>query len=99
MPIPPAARPQAFCWRTAADKAALWTYGISGDTPLVLLRVTDSEKIELVRQLIQAHSYWRAKGLTVELVILNEDVSVYRQNLQDQITVADRSRQRSANAR
>ncbi|MGB8804780.1 MAG: protein ndvB, partial [Chthoniobacterales bacterium] len=39
-----------------------------------------------MRQLIKAHSYWRAKGLTVELVILNEDVSVYRQNLQDQIT-------------
>ena len=67
-------------------QSALWTYGISGDTPLVLLRITDLEKIELVRQLIQAHSYWRAKGLTVELVILNEDVSVYRQTLQDQIT-------------
>src|SRR5438094_863545 len=67
-------------------QSALWTYGISGETPLVLLRVTDMEKIELVRQLIRAHSYWRAKGLTVELVILNEDVSVYRQNLQDQIT-------------
>src|SRR5438046_10384098 len=67
-------------------QSALWTYGISGDTPLVLLRVTDLEKIELARQLIRAHSYWRAKGLTVEMVILNEDVSVYRQNLQDQIT-------------
>ena len=67
-------------------QSGLWTYGISGDTPLVLLRVTDLEKIELVRQLIQAHSYWRVKGLTVELVILNEDVSVYRQTLQDQIT-------------
>jgi len=67
-------------------QSALWAYGISGDTPLVLLRITDLENIELVRQLIQAHSYWRAKGLTVELVILNEDVSVYRQNLQDQIT-------------
>ena len=44
------------------------------------------EKIDLVRQLIQAHAYWRAKGLAVELVILNEDVSLYRQTLQDQIT-------------
>ena len=67
-------------------QSGLWTYGISGDTPLVLLRITDAEKIEIVRQLIQAHSYWRAKGLTVELVILNEDISVYRQSLQDQIT-------------
>ena len=67
-------------------QSGLWTYGISGDTPLVLLRVTDTEKFQIVRQLIQAHSYWRAKGLAVELVILNEDVSVYRQSLQDEIT-------------
>src|SRR5205814_10252916 len=67
-------------------QSALWTYGISGDTPLVLLRITDREKIELVQQIVQAHSYWRAKGLAVELVILNEDVSVYRQSLQDEIT-------------
>ncbi len=64
----------------------LWSYGISGDAPIVLLRISDTEKIEIVRQLIQAHSYWRMKGLTVDLVILNEDVSVYRQSLQDQIT-------------
>jgi len=64
----------------------LWSYGISGDAPLVLLRISDTEKIELVRQVIKAHSYWRMKGLTVELVILNEDVSVYRQSLHDMIT-------------
>ncbi len=64
----------------------LWSYGISGDAPIVLLRISDAQKIELVRQLIHAHSYWRMKGLTVDLVILNEDVSVYRRPLQDEIT-------------
>ena len=67
-------------------QSGLWTYGISGDIPLVLLRVTDMEKSEIVRQLVQAHSYWRTKGLAAELIILNEDVSVYRQVLQDQIS-------------
>ena len=64
----------------------LWSYGISGDSPIVLLHISDTDKIEIVRQLIQAHSYWRMKGLTVDLVIVNEDVSIYRQSLQDQIT-------------
>ncbi len=64
----------------------LWSYGISGDAPILLLRISDVAKIEIVRQLIQAHSYWRMKGLTVELVILNEDLSIYRQSLHDQIT-------------
>ena len=66
-------------------QSGLWSYGISGDAPIVLLRISDAAKIEIVQQLIQAHSYWRMKGLTVELVILNEDVSVYRQSLRDQI--------------
>jgi cellobiose phosphorylase len=67
-------------------QSGLWSYGISGDAPIILLRISDTEKIDLVRQLIQAHSYWRMKGLTVDLVILHEDVSGYRQALQDQIT-------------
>ena len=67
-------------------QSGLWSYGISGDAPIVLLRISDAEKIEIVKQLIQAHSYWRMKGLTVELVILNENVSVYHQSLHEQIT-------------
>ncbi|MHB1308800.1 MAG: GH36-type glycosyl hydrolase domain-containing protein, partial [Limisphaerales bacterium] len=66
-------------------QSALWSYGISGDTPIVLLRISDAARIEIVHQLIRAHSYWRMKGLAVELVILNEDTSVYRQPLHDQI--------------
>lgn len=62
-------------------KYRLWSYGISGDIPMILVRISDSEKIELVRQLIRAHSYWRMKGLTIDLVILHEEVSVYRQLL------------------
>jgi len=63
----------------------LWAYGISGDIPIVLLRISDPAKIEIVQKLLQAHSYWRMKGLPVDLVILNEDLSVYRQPLQDQV--------------
>ncbi len=66
-------------------QSGLWSYGISGDAPIVLLRISDAARIEIVQQLIQAHSYWRMKGLVVELVILNEDTSVYRQPLHDQI--------------
>jgi len=66
-------------------QSSLWSYGISGDLPLVLLRINDRERIEIVRQLIQAHSYWRMKGLSVDLVILNEDNSIYRQPLYDEI--------------
>ena len=66
-------------------QSGLWGYAISGDLPIVLLRVEDPSNIDLVRQLVQAHAYWRLKGLAVDLVIWNEDRVGYRQLLQDQI--------------
>ncbi len=66
-------------------QSGLWGYAISGDLPIVLLKMADSEHIELARQVIQCHAYWRLRGLAVDLVIWNEDHAGYRQQLQDQI--------------
>lgn len=66
-------------------QSGLWGYGISGDLPIVLIRIRDHIRIGLVKQAVQAHAYWRLKGLAVDLVIWNEDDSVYRQSLQDEI--------------
>jgi cyclic beta-1,2-glucan synthetase len=66
-------------------QSGLWGYAISGDLPIVLLQIGDLANIDLVRQLVQAHAYWRLKGLTVDLVIWNEDHAGYRQLLQEQI--------------
>ncbi|MCA9134170.1 MAG: cyclic beta 1-2 glucan synthetase, partial [Planctomycetales bacterium] len=67
-------------------QSGLWGYGISGDQPIVLVRIRDRERLPLVRQAVQAHAYWRLKGLPVDLVIWNEDESVYRQSLQEAIS-------------
>ncbi len=64
----------------------LWPYAISGDLPIVLLKIEEHTDIELVIQLIQAHTYWRLKGLIVDLVIWNDGHGGYRQVLQNQIT-------------
>ena len=66
-------------------QSGLWGYAISGDLPILLLQIADPSNIDLVRQLVQAHAYWRLKGLAVDLVIWNEDHAGYRQVLHDQI--------------
>lgn len=66
-------------------QSGLWAHSISGDLPIVLLEVSDTLNISIVRQVIKAQAYWHLKGLAVDLVILNEDPSGYRQVLQDQI--------------
>ncbi len=71
--------------RNRRSQSGLWGYGISGDFPIVLVRVRDHTRIDMVRQAVQAHAYWRLKGLSVDLVVWNEDDSVYRQTLQQMI--------------
>lgn len=66
-------------------QSGLWGYAISGDLPIVLVQVHDISNIDLVRQMMQAHTYWRLKGLAVDLVIWNEEQAGYRQLLQDHI--------------
>jgi cyclic beta-1,2-glucan synthetase len=66
-------------------QSGLWSHSVSGDLPIVLLHIYDPENMELVRQLLQAHAYWRLKGLAVDLIIWNEDHGSYRQLLQEQI--------------
>ncbi len=63
--------------------AGLWAQGISGDLPILLLRIDAVEDIAIVRQLLQAHEYWRMKGLAADLVILNERAMSYVQDLQN----------------
>ena len=75
----------AILAKNRRGQSGLWGYSVSGDLPIVLLQISDAANIELVRQLVQAHAYWRLKGLAVDLVIWNEDRAGYRQQLQEQI--------------
>jgi cyclic beta-1,2-glucan synthetase len=71
----------------------LWPHGISGDLPIVLVRIDEVADMEIVRQLFRAHEYWRMKRLAVDLVILNERPPSYAQDLQSGIEAAARMSQ------
>jgi cyclic beta-1,2-glucan synthetase len=82
----PSLRPKAeLLARNRRPQRGLWAHGISGDFPIILVKIAEAEEIELFRQLLRAHEYWRLKGLAVDLVIVNEDVSGYLQPLQEEM--------------
>ncbi len=90
----PSLRPSAELLRRATGTASrLWPYGISGDLPIVLVRIDDTGDQEIVRQLLRAHEYWRLKQLAVDLVILNEQGASYAQDLQGAVEALVRSSQ------
>jgi cyclic beta-1,2-glucan synthetase len=79
--------------RGGGGPAALWAQGISGDIPIVLVRIDDIDDIAVVSQLLQAHEYWRMKQLAVDLVILNDRGSSYVQDLQTALETTVRTSQ------
>ncbi|WJV52453.1 glucoamylase family protein [Prodigiosinella aquatilis] len=79
--------------RGAGAQSGLWPMSISGDLPIVLLRIDDIDDIAQVHQLLRAHEYWRMKLLNVDLVIVNERASSYIQDLQMAIETAIHSSQ------
>jgi cyclic beta-1,2-glucan synthetase len=74
-------------------QSTLWPHGISGDLPVVLIRIDDDHDLEIVKQLLRAHEYWRLKRLAVDLVILNERPTSYASDLQHVLDAAIRTSQ------
>jgi cyclic beta-1,2-glucan synthetase len=58
--------------RNQLGQEGLWPHSISGDLPILLVRVVEEDDLPLVRQVLQAQEYWRLKGLSADVVILNE---------------------------
>ncbi|MDY6877807.1 MAG: glucoamylase family protein [Chloroflexota bacterium] len=66
-------------------QSGLWPYAISGDYPILLVRIGNQEETGLVRELLQAHAYWRNRQSKIDLVVLNQKDAGYAQDLQDQL--------------
>lgn len=79
--------------RGAGAQSGLWQHGISGDAPIVLVRIDDIEDIAVIQQALRAHEYWRMKQISVDLVVLNEKASSYTQDLQLAIEATVRASQ------
>jgi cyclic beta-1,2-glucan synthetase len=71
--------------RNTLAQNGLWRFGISGDLPIVLVRVGKAEDVALVRLILTAHEHWRLKGLSADAVILNELATSYRDEVNDQL--------------
>jgi cyclic beta-1,2-glucan synthetase len=79
----PAMRPASDTIRNGIGaQNGLWGQGISGDLPILLLRIRDGADLDVARQVLLAHEYFRLKQLAVDLVILNEHAASYSQDLQ-----------------
>ncbi len=79
------ASPELLAGNTLGQQG-LWPHSISGDLPILLVRVVEEADLPLVRQVLQAQEYWRLKGLQADVVILNEHPLSYLDGMHAQLT-------------
>ncbi len=66
-------------------QSALWPLSISGDFPIFAVRIGDQADLEIIANALRMQEYLRARGLLIDLVIINEQASSYVQDLQQAI--------------
>lgn len=64
---------------------SLWKYGISGDLPILVVRVAKLEEAYVLEDIIKAFEYYRTKNIFMDLVILNNEKNVYERFVEDSI--------------
>lgn len=61
----------------------LWKFGISGDLPIVLLKIKYANDVDRIDQLLKSHEYLRQKNIKFDLVILDEERNAYERYVLD----------------
>ena len=63
----------------------LWKYGISGDIPILLVKVGNVNDVTVVEDIIKAYEYYKTKNINIDLIIINEEESSYENYVKDEI--------------
>ena len=63
----------------------LWKYGISGDNPIILVKVKEENDVYTVKEILKAYEYFITKNIVVDLVILDEETNVYEKYVKSEI--------------
>ncbi|QIL89217.1 cellobiose phosphorylase [Microbulbifer sp. SH-1] len=64
---------------------ALWSRGISGDNPILLIHIRNSHELDFAEPILQAHTYWCGRGVGIDLVIIDEESAGYEQQIRDRL--------------
>ncbi len=75
----------AVIQRNSLGQSGLWRFGISGDDPIILMRVRNLADLPAVRDALAAYEFLRQQTVKVDLVLLNEEAEGYSLPLHNSI--------------
>ncbi|MFV8782639.1 GH36-type glycosyl hydrolase domain-containing protein [Microbulbifer sp. SA54] len=84
-PIAPLRAPSRVLERSRNIQPGLWSKGISGDNPILLVHIRNAHEIDFAEPILQAHTYWCGRGVSVDLVLIDEESAGYEQQIRDRL--------------
>ena len=70
------------------NQSELWKYGISGDLPIILVKIKDVNDSYVIKQVLKAYEFFKTKNIQIELVILDEEKYSYDNYVKEEIESA-----------
>ncbi len=67
------------------SQTELWKYGISGDFPIILVKVKNVNESYVIEEVLKAYEFFRTKNIVTEIVILNEEKYSYENYVKEEI--------------
>ena len=66
-------------------QSELWKYGVSGDLPIVIVKITNVNDIDVLNELLSAYEFYRSKNIMIDLVIFDEEENTYEKYVKEEI--------------
>ena len=69
---------KALLGLNSMNQTNLWKFGITGDLPIILLDINESEHISFLEDVLKAYEYFKTKSIFVDVVIINREIDKYK---------------------
>ena len=66
-------------------KEELWKYGISGDLPIITVKIKNSNEVNILKEVLKAYEFFRMKNIQIDLIIINEEPNSYEKYVKEAI--------------
>ncbi len=66
-------------------QSEFWKYGISGDLPIILVKIKSLNDVYVIKEILRVFEYMRTEGINTDLIILDYEKNIYEQYVKEQI--------------
>ena len=70
-------RKEILC-KNSMNQTNLWKYGITGDYPIILVEIHESESLSLVKEVLKAYEFYKSRAIFVDIVVINREKDEYK---------------------